>query len=431
VSPARSGAARPSMRLPLIGNLLRYGLMYLLIAFSGIFFFMDNKVLQVALFAVSGAVFFYENLRIDREFIDVLILLCLLSAAQGFAFHSLSVESALATLMYYSSAYLLVKTIGSRFTEYYVNTIYVLTLIGLAFYGMSLASPGFLSFLSAIPRALHSDPHNHENFFIYTVQKVYTTSLHILRNSGPVYEAGMFAVTLILALIFNTVRRHTLFNKKNSVFMAAILSTFSTAGYLALFCFLIFYFACEKDLFKKAIWVPLLLFISVFAYYNLSFMSKKIERDVKFSEYYQGRNSGRYSNLGRIGSALVDLQTIRKHPLTGTGRTQENRFVKVSRNKNGLLSSHRTNGVFDFLAENGIPFSILFFYLMHRSLARLCEVHRFDGKFALYSLLLILLVGSSQTIFMRPLFLGLIFLRLPFKFLYSVPIPAETKPIHA
>jgi hypothetical protein len=419
---ARPSSAKP----PILDHALNYVLMYLLIGFSGMSFFMENKVLLTVALVISATLFFHQINRIDNEFIDIMALLGALSVLQGFLFRSFDVESILATLMYYSFAYFMVRTIGDRFPAIYVNTVYALTLVSFVFWPLSLISSDFLSLISGIPRILHLDPHHHENFLVYTVQKYYATSFHILRNSGPVYEAGMFATILILALIFNTIQERALVNRKNGVLIAAVLTTFSTAGYLALFCFLISYFICERDLFKKTFWIPLLLFLSVYSYYNVSFLSRKVERDVKFANYGSGRQSGQYSNLGRIGSALVDLQIIRKHPLTGTGRSPRNRFGKVVRNKNGLLSSHRTNGVFDFIAENGIPFSILYFFLMYRSFYRFCALRGFNRHFALYSLLLILLVGSSQTIFMRPLFLGLIFVRLAVPFRQA---PAGAEPV--
>jgi hypothetical protein len=402
------------MRLPFLDNALPYGLTYLLIAFSGVSFFMDDKILLAAALVICAALFFYQINRIDFEFIGVMAAVAALSVLQALAFGSFAAGSAAVTLMIYTFAYFMVRTVGIHFPAFYVNTVYGLTLLSFVLWPLSIAWPGFLSLLSRIPVLLRTDPRHHENFLVYTVQKYYATSLHVLRNAGPVYEAGMFATLLILALFLNTIGERSLANRKNAVLIAGVLSTFSTAGYVALFCFLIAYFICQRDLFKKTVWVPILVFVSVYAFVNLGFLSKKVQRDVRFSNYGQGRRTGQYSNLGRIGSALVDLQVIRKHPWTGTGRSEENRFGKVVRAKSGLLSSHRTNGVFDFVAENGIPFSILYFFLMTRSFGAYCGHRGFNRSFALYGLMLILLVGSAQTIFLRPLFVGLIFIGLPF-----------------
>ncbi|HXC06595.1 MAG TPA: hypothetical protein VNZ86_17685, partial [Bacteroidia bacterium] len=71
---------------------------------------------------------------------------------------------------------------------------------------------------------------------------------------------------------------------------------------------------------------------------------------------------------------------------------------------------HRNNSITDLLATYGAILFLVFFYHYYRSLRVLCESHNFSPGFAVSALVVILILGFSQSIFMKPFFYGILFI---------------------
>lgn len=230
--------------------------------------------------------------------------------------------------------------------------------------------------------------------------------INVLRNNGFLYEPGMFACVLIPALAFNTIINNEFYNNKNTVFIIAIITTFSTAAYLALAAYLIIYYVvCNGLTFLKtviAVFVAAILGITI---WQLEFIGEKIES--QFDSALYGDYSQRH--FGRIGSALVDIEEIREFPLIGRGRNQETRFDRSELLYNPHFA-HRTNGLFDLMAAMGIPFFILYMFLLYRSINNFCLAQEWSKYAWMLFFIPFLIMASSQTILFRPLFLAFLFI---------------------
>jgi hypothetical protein len=220
------------------------------------------------------------------------------------------------------------------------------------------------------------------------------------RNPGPFWEPGLFAVFLNLALIFNLINEKKIWTRKNIVLTLALLSTFSTAGYIAFFVLLFSFYIVNQSLGKKILLSLVLLPVLLTLYFSLEFLSSKVEQNI---------NMANTTTSSRFGSALVDITDFAKSPFIGWGRG----VMRYGGREFSFFSEdqHRNNSVTDLLATYGIFIFLFYFYNYYLSLKGLCFSSGFNPQFAYYALLVILLLGFSQSIFLKPFFYSLMFLR--------------------
>jgi len=391
------------------GDILDYINIYLLIGFSGIAFFMSNRLLLVMFFIFLIIQFVSKKLIINKFVYQVAILLLLLFFSQYTTFQFFSISSFLSLFIYYGVAYFTIKLAGWKFTKLYTDIIYVLAILGLVFYVASLISIRAYQILVEIPEFLELDPWEGRNFLLYTTESSITSTVNIRRNAGFVYEPGFYACLLVLAIIFNLFQENNLLNRKSVIYIISLLTTFSTAGYIVISFLVIGYLVITPNIKSKIILVPILIIISIYGFINLAFMDEKISDSVEDSGYYRGEEY--YENKGRIGSALVDTRDILKYPLFGRGRNRHTRY-DVYESAEDTELSHRSNGFTDFIVEFGIPFSIYYYYYIFYSFKVLGRQHNRNKYIAYLAFFSIIVIGQSQTIFMRPIFLALFFLNV-------------------
>ncbi|HEV7230304.1 MAG TPA: hypothetical protein VGO45_03185, partial [Bacteroidia bacterium] len=111
----------------------------------------------------------------------------------------------------------------------------------------------------------------------------------------------------------------------------------------------------------------------------------------------------------RFGSALVDFNDFLKSPFIGWGRG----VMRYGGRSFTFFSEdqHRNNSVTDVLATYGIFLFLFFFYNYYKSMKKLCLQSGFNPNFAIYALLVILTLGFSQSIFLKPFFYSILFLQ--------------------
>ncbi len=397
-----------------------YLFIYLLIGFSGINFFFYNKNLLVTYFLLLSIIFFLKVKKIHRLYALYIFLVLILTISQYYLFNYFALRSLISTIILISCGYFIVKIVGSNYIKYYINIIYYLAFLNLIIYIFSLLFPGFFRLLNFLPILLKTDTIENQNFLIYTVESSQIYGL--FRNSGFVYEPGIYACFLIPALFFNSIQTRKLFTRKNIIFFISILSTFSTAGYSALIIFLLGFITIIKNKPVYYLLIPFIIWIAFIGFTNLNFMEVKIQEQIEIS----GIREGDYSNKGRIGSALIDWKSIVQYPFTGKGRNKITRFDYYQINSGDVPENirHRTNGLFDLMAEFGIPFAFIYLLSIFISMKKYSIYHLINKKIAYIALMLIIILGFSQTIFMRPFFLSLIFIGNIFKIQFK-PIPEK------
>ncbi|MEG2599617.1 MAG: hypothetical protein RSA66_09100 [Muribaculaceae bacterium] len=166
------------------------------------------------------------------------------------------------------------------------------------------------------------------------------------RNSGFMWEPGAFAYVLILMISINLIRNGAnLTSKRVIVYIIALITTFSTSGYLALFAILLFTLIGKGRSVFAYIVLSLLVVGAVLLYSNASFLGEEIDGylvsyDRDYTDYTtDGFNAPK---LDRFLFFKYQFEEIFKYPFGY-----------------GVYRPTDINSMWDFVGVNG--FSDLFF----------------------------------------------------------------------
>ena len=294
-------------------RLIDYTMLLLFIASSGFPYFTTPAVYITEL-TLLILIFLSRRKSFDPYAIAFFLLLAVLTLLQTAVFDFFAPITTLGLFARVLSAYFIVKILDIRFTEYYVKTLYILSILSFAVYIPTLIIPSIgtaLLNLTPLFQWLNPDSKS-QNILIYTL-----SHLSSLRNSGPFWEPGAFAGYLIIAFIFSYTKTPKLFNKQNLVLLITILSTLSTTAFLALFVFLFFAnYVHMKNIFIKIVAVSLIIFGSYQAFFSLDFLGKKITEQIEraqTSSIETDQNSQRFLNI------LRDMKDLQDHETVGRG----------------------------------------------------------------------------------------------------------------
>ena len=348
-----------------------YVLVFLLVATSGITYFYYNEQYIVIGLILSLIISFargtLENL--DLKFILILIIFVLWGVFQSFYFETFSVKTVLGTFARFTFAYLVIKSVGQKFISTYMNLIYYLSIISLVFYVVFF----FPSLTNQLVAHAIKNPlfPLKDQTYLFTPNYILITfnQYEHLRNSGPFWEPGAFTVFLNIALMFNIIVNHKLFDKKNVLFIIAIITTLSTAGYLALFFTIVAVLLLLNPSIKKIlVLAPIIILFTAFII-NMPFLLPKIKDNVIVAEN---------DNSSRFGSALSDYQLIYKNPFLGYGKDIQNKYGTSTWN---LKKMHRNNGITNFITEWGFIIFIIYFANYKKSFDNICMLLSSRQKF--------------------------------------------------
>ncbi|ULQ54441.1 hypothetical protein [Flavihumibacter fluvii] len=244
------------------------------------------------------------------------------------------------------------------------------------------------------------------NFLIYNFSSDF---FYRTRNVGLFWEAGVFGGFLFVALISNTIMEKSIFNKKGILFIATILSTFSTTAYLTLFLFIGIYYAVKiGSPILRALGIALFAILFTYAYSELEFLGDKISAEIKniaFDAQLQGGNS-------RMASAYLDITEL----------TEKNRYLFIGRSEfpeyrvaTADKDVQRNNGTTEILAAWGVPFFIIYIILLTRSFKSLCRYYEGKEFVAILFVIIMLTLGFSEPYFRFGFFWGLLLLYVPYE----------------
>jgi hypothetical protein len=371
------------------------------------FFYKNDEFIFMGVL-LGGLLFLERKNKIEPFFIGVLAIFFVAEVLQMTFYENYKFTTLLGTLARLMFAYFAVKLTGKNFIPVFIKILYFTAIISLVFYLLTFAT-GITSFIlrniAPIFKPVFSLPATMRyayspNIIVYNYNYEH---MAMFRNVGPFWESGAFGVYLVIALIFNMIREKNLFTRINMVFLVSIITTFSTATYLALFFFLTGYYLIRKDVKYKFIYILLAGSVSIYGYFSLTFMQDKILQNIA---------SSNETTKSRFGSAKADLKVFSMSPVFGLGRTEENKIM-VSRKLHVL--QHRNNGVTGLLASYGLIIFVLYFISYYHSIKRyLFTFYELSNyKDVSYVVLFtIFIIGFSQRIFLLPFFYSIIFLHL-------------------
>jgi len=396
-----------------------YILVFLLVATSGIVFFYSNEEYIAIGLIISLAIFFKRGMlgKIDLKFILILSIFILGEVIQSFYFQSFSLKSVIGTFGRFAFAYVVIKSVGERFIDKYINLIYFLSIISLVFY-ILFFFPSITNKLVSIAIKDSLFPSKNQfyqmspNFILITFN-----GYQQLRNSGPFWEPGAFSVFLNIALLLNILVKNKIADKKNIVFIITVITTLSTAGFLTLF-FIIsaVYFFLRPSLKKVFVLAPMIILFTVLII-NIPFLLPKIKDNVIIAEN---------DNSSRFGSALSDYELIYENPILGYGRDIGNMYNTSNWN---IKKMHRNNGITNFVTQWGIIIFVIYFYNYKKSADSICIYYKSNKSLSFIFLISMILLGFSQGLFQYPFFHALIFLQFSYSLIETVSLVKESQDV--
>lgn len=379
------------------GDLLRMSLILFLMAISGFMSFFFMRQLIFVLFPFLLYWFLSRRVSYPSRFRCLLLLFVILLLLQTF-FHEGVYSVVLTQALRLFTISLIAMFIGLRFKGLYLKLVYWICLLSLILWTGCMIVPGFESFLLRLAEFLpefrsteflETTTNPSKSLYFYTVSTVGS-----IRNSGPFFEPGMYAVFVILALVMSLFGDNRLLSRYNVVFILTIITTFSTSGYLALFFLLLVYVYIRRGhLFFKLL-LLLCLPVLLLQFLRISFISDKIAEEIEYRDL----------SYSRIGAMYYHWEKIRQSPLVGFGMNPWPVTPMDAYVPEGAVSP---NGLTIIAVIWGIPFTILYFLLLYCAVS--CLVDARSTMVRVVAFVAVLLVLFSQDVTNREIFYMLIF----------------------
>jgi hypothetical protein len=392
---------------------LEYILLCLILAIAGFeFLYRAGIILRFVLLVVVFLLFLREKRKFNYDFFLILIpfVIPLIYQAIKFDLIEIGFKNVVNISINFLLCYLILDLIKEKFHITYVNLIFFLSIISLIFYP-SQFFPSIQEFIKSTagsvidPVGTAMDPEGYKSktliFFTFMHNYGNTVISEIPRNCGAFWEPGLFAVFLNLALLINLyVNNETLFSRKNVVFIITILTTLSTAGYIALFIIFLSIFLLRASRLQFVFSLPVLalfLFLSVTYVWKLDFISQKIDAT------FEARGS--YAS-SRFGAVLYHIEELKKFPLAGTHLLKEASEINLVSNER----ESSPNGLSLIFFFYGIPAAILYFILFYKGLNKWLLYHNVKSTLLrLFFYFIFLLLAFSQDVTNRPFYLLFLF----------------------
>ncbi|OPC58308.1 O-antigen ligase domain-containing protein [Elizabethkingia miricola] len=274
-----------------------------------------------------------------------------------------------------------VQTINfQRFVSIYVKILYFLAVSSLIVYAINIFLPSIISLFPVVTNFADVE------FRTLLVSNVFN-GFNQFRNTGIYREPGVFAIYLLIALLFTLFITNKIDKKKIIVLSITLFTTLSTAGIFLLFLIFLMYFLTKRNM--KNVLIMIFSGISIYTIF-LFFPSLY---DMVFSKL-NSDNKDYLSSITRLASFLTPLEIIKNYPIFGVGLTD---FVlyyeKFSYKTVGIslkADASATNTFLNFTAVFGIFFGglILYYYF---------QLSRYIvGKYAIFLVIIFFIMFSSQ-----------------------------------
>ena len=387
-----------------ISTFIDYLLIFALLACSGIPFFTGDRYI-ILLFLISLSVFIYRNKKIDLFIIGFLSLYILLLIVQATYSKYFYITRIIGPCLRILSAYFVVKSIGSKFTEIFVKWMTFFAIVSIPFYvGLLISTSKTLSLFNPLCEIIQK--HSYMEFhapqmIIYTFN--FGVETHTIRNSGAFWEPGGFGLYLNLAFILNTVCSKTLINRTNIILLIALATTLSTASYILCAFFILSYLLIQYQTKYIVFILPVLILLFGYLYTSVEFLNEKISRQLLQIQY----SSVDYQSRTRFVSALADWEVFKKNPVFGAGVFQLSEEQRRTYSNRQMY--YRNNGTFNILAIYGLTGFLFYFINALLSFQIFCKENNTHYLLPFILLIAFLLMNSSQMVYHLPFLWALTF----------------------
>jgi hypothetical protein len=377
-----------------------------------LFIISQSSILSAQYFVIGFTIFlFVLNLTSGKPINRKIIYISVIWMAINFlAIVFISKSFILPRIFYYLISlilfpYLALNLVGESFWFRFEKILYTLTLISIPAFILNMLIPDFFNSLTSVFRPLTS-----KVFYLHDPKGTYWTSLvyvnairdkFYFRNSGFMWEPGAYAMILIWAIIFNWQTKTKTLNSRILTYIIVLLSTFSTAGYLALFNILVANYSRKFSLSNVVILLVVnIVFVNYI--YKLDFVGKEISQYIEAynEQYLSYSDTYQAIKVNRFEIVEYDVKKTLSYPI-GYG-------VVSKEDYSGESDIVGVNGLSALLVMWGIPVFIFLIVLMKRYLSYFN--YNNTNKLTIYLFLTGLLMMFFSNPVSRNVFVYLIFL---------------------
>ncbi len=274
----------------------------------------------------------------------------------------------------------------AKFREQFVYSVFYLSILSVACYFISLLAYSIIQVLPSFSNVVGLKFHSMGGLVNISEMPLYG----IIRNYSLFREPGVYAIFLIIGLLF-LYNIDAIESRQKTVifiiFAVAIITTFSTAGYIGLFLWLIYFvFGTNKKIGTGSKLIILLLFAAG-AYFVIS--NEHIVLSI--FDKMTGNNVSSDSRFGAISNNIDLWQRSVVSMLFGNGYQYVENSIEAVAQANGYLAGHNTNTFLKMLSVHGIFYFISTLSLLYMSCRRLTS-----NRFAMYVFILFCVMFSNE-----------------------------------
>ena len=387
---------------------LDYIIFILLLAFTTFeYFFREDKLaVAISLFAIGVVVYkgLYRNYNMSYSIIAICAML-MWSLIQSALIPWRSLVQPISLGISLFGAMSIAIIVKDRFVSIFVTTMYYIAIVALVVYLLCL-DPTIQSFLindltqnfTSLNVEAAMIEGGGKNFIIhnFAAGDNVLEATDMLRNCGPFWEPGMFAIFLNIALFLHNIVEKQNLPLCNIILVAALVTTFSTGGYVCgLLVLLLYIIVGRQNHIVSA--VCIVLFIVLAQYFmQLEFIGEKAMDQSE--EFEIG------SDVSRFGAFLTQLEMIKDHPVLGGAKISDY----------SLYADNRTlaSGTLLPFVNYGIPIGLCYMAIMLQSLIELVKSKGQKVIAGVVFFILLLVLSFSQTILLSLWMMTIIFVGL-------------------
>lgn len=231
-----------------------------------------------------------------------------------------------------------------HFVDLYIKIVFLISVISLVFWCIDFTPQGhnlLLDIGESLPqlgwdnmRETREGSTANKSYTLYVYTVYFIDDLLIPQNTGPFWEHGIFCIYLIIAFYLNAIRENKIITKYNIVFIIAIITSFSSTGYVVLIVALAFVILQRGGITFSKIFLLVMLLIGTYYISSLDFMTEKITE-----------NAMSTNESSRFFAMVYHWQQIVKSPFIGYGPYLERAFSNLVMSPNGWTQLLRVWGI--------------------------------------------------------------------------------------
>lgn len=263
-------------------------------------------------------------------------------------------------MIYLDCVLLLCIFSAEKIYEFVYKSVYLIALFSLIAYVVQIFVPSLLSMLPTIENTAGID-----FYFAGLTNLAYRTD-NLVRNWGPFREPGVFQAFIMVALYYGMLIEKKAKLMHNLVLIVALLTTFSTTGYIALIFLLLASLVSKnnEDLEQRRMVKTIIAITSCMVLY-LGMFTDLLYREGYGSVF--GKLFGTYESLSmnsRIAGIEVNLRMMLESPLWGNGISYvDNNYALYCQSMYSMRIVDNTNMLFIQGARFG---GLMFIYTFAR-----------------------------------------------------------------